>query len=108
MGSKMSKTESIDIKKLSKYFGYFKGKDIGISIEGTNNNLLFYNNSIICINNDEIIIYSEDDIEKLHMFSIKISNIKSWNRDMCGGLQDILIISEDGCYIQIYNNSIIE
>ncbi|MBP2032951.1 hypothetical protein J2Z42_001630 [Clostridium algifaecis] len=99
----MSTSKNIDIEKLSRYFAYFKEKDIGISIEGTNNNLLFYNKSIIYINNDEIVIYSKEDIEKLNMFTIKISNIKSWSRDMCGGLQDILIISEEGCYIQVYN-----
>lgn len=91
------------LDELRGHFDYFEDRELGLKIGGTENGLKFYNKAIIYMDNEKILISSKEDQEQINAFNIEINNIKSWNRDMCGGLQTILIIAKDGCYIQIYN-----
>lgn len=90
------------IKKLEEYLRCFENESIGISIEeeGKSDRLLSYDEPIFYKNGKSIIISSKQGNNK---FEIKLSSIKSCTKDVCGGLQDLLIILHDNTYIQIYN-----
>ncbi|CAB1244083.1 hypothetical protein ACFHWD_14135 [Clostridium sp. MT-14] len=88
------------VKKLEQYLQCFKNKSIGISVEGRLSRLLSYNKAIFYKNAKSIVIDSE---HKDNKFELELSSIKSCTKEVCGGLQDVLIILYDNTYIQIYN-----
>ncbi|WP_446897115.1 hypothetical protein ACSVC9_08780 [Clostridium sp. LBM24168] len=88
------------IKRLEQYLQYFKDKNISISIEGKSSRLLSYDRPVFHKNIKSIVINS---VQKDNKFEIELSSIKSCTKDVCGGLQDVLIILNDNTYIQIYN-----
>ncbi|PRR83682.1 hypothetical protein [Clostridium luticellarii] len=85
------------VKKLEQYF---KNKNISVNIEGKSNKLLSYNKPVFYKNSKSIVIDSE---QKDNKFELELSSIRSCTKEVCGGLQDVLIILYDSTYIQIYN-----
>jgi DNA-directed RNA polymerase specialized sigma subunit len=88
------------IKKLEQYLEYFKDKNISISIEGESSRLLSYDNPVFYKDDTSIIV---DSVKKDNKFEVELSSIKNCTKDVCGGLQAVLIILNDNTYIQIYN-----
>lgn len=88
------------IKKLEQYLEYFQNKDISISIEGKSSRLLSYSRPVFYKNDNSIVI---DSVQQNNKYELKLCSIKNCTKDVCGGLQDVLIILYDNTYIQIYN-----